>query len=133
MTIARIAAGIYAWQQEGCFEEPGKRATPCCWPKPLTMPTRSCRGRPQRRAASISAWQAVIEVGRFIESDPEPVWQFVRQWGNCPQEDVAAAIACCLLEHLLEHHFDLIFPRVEKAAKEDPLFACTLSRCWTFD
>jgi hypothetical protein len=77
-------------------------------------------------------WRAVIGVGNFIETDPEPVWQFVRQWGNCPQEDVRDAIACCLLEHLLEHHFDLIFPHVEKAVKEAPLFADTFSRCWKF-
>jgi hypothetical protein len=75
-------------------------------------------------------WQAVIEVENFIETDPQPIWQFVRQWGSCPHEDVRDAIACCLLEHLLEHHFDVIFPRVETAARDDPLFADTFSRCW---
>ncbi len=87
-------------------------------------------GMPAEEGHDDPRWQAVIEVGNFIETDPEPVWQFVQQWGNCPQEDVRDAIACCLLEHLLEHHFDLIFPRVEQAVKEDPLFADTFSRCW---
>lgn len=89
-------------------------------------------GMPTEEGDNDPRWQAVIEVGNFIETDPEPVWQFVRQWGNCSEEDVRDAIACCLLEHLLENHFALIFPRVEKAAKEDQLFADTFSRCWKF-
>jgi len=89
-------------------------------------------GVPAAEGRNDPRWQAVIEVGNFIETDPDPVWQFVRQWGNCPQEDVRDAIACCLLEHLLEYHFDLLFPRVEKAVKEDSLFADTFSRCWKF-
>lgn len=47
-------------------------------------------------------------------------------------EDVRDAIACCLLEHLLEYHFVQVFPWVEAAAKEDPLFADTFRRCFKF-
>ncbi len=75
-------------------------------------------------------WQAILEVGHYIESNPEGVWQFVRRWGGHPQEDLRDAVACCLLEHLLEHHFSLIFPRVAQAAKRDVLFADTFRRCW---
>jgi hypothetical protein len=89
-------------------------------------------GLPADEGCDDPRWRAIIEVGNFIETDPEPVWQFVRQWGNCSREDVRDAIACCLLEHLLEHHFELIFPRVEKAVKEAPLFADTFGRCWLF-
>jgi hypothetical protein len=51
------------------------------------------------------------------------------EWG---QADVRSAIACCLLEHLLEHHFDALFPRVRRAALASPRFADTFSSCWAF-
>jgi hypothetical protein len=59
-------------------------------------------------------WQAIIRVGEFVQSDPEPVWQFVRRWAGHPQEDLRDAIATCLLEHLLEYHFETYFSHVEK-------------------
>jgi hypothetical protein len=77
-------------------------------------------------------WQAIIEVGMFSEQEPEAIWPFVLKWGSNEDEDLRAAIATCLLEHLLEHHFDLLFPRIETAAKSDPWFAKTTSLCWKF-
>ena len=77
-------------------------------------------------------WQAIIEVGEFIESNPEEVWEFVVAWADHEQEDLRDAIATVLLEHLLEYHFDLIFPRVEVHAAASPLFADTFGRCWRF-
>src|SRR3954451_1613593 len=77
-------------------------------------------------------WQAIIVVGEYIESDPEPVWQFVLRWGAHPQEDLRSAIATCLLEHLLEYHFVAYFPQVERGALEDPMFGDTFQRCWQF-
>ena len=52
-----------------------------------------------------SRWQAIITVGEYLETEPEPVWSFIRRWGCHPQEDLRTAIAVCLLEHLLEYHF----------------------------
>lgn len=74
-------------------------------------------------------WQAIIAVGDFIESDPLPVWEFTSTWGDHADEDLRAAIATCLLEHLLEHHFDLIFPLVQNKVRQhveflDPLVLC---------
>ena len=40
------------------------------------------------------------------------------------------AISTCVLEHLLEHHFDSFIGRVEDAAREDSLFADTVMSCW---
>jgi len=77
-------------------------------------------------------WQAIIRLGEYIESDPEAVWEFIRQWGGHPQKDLRDAIATCLLEHLLEHHFATYFPRVEELALADPRFADTFQRCWRF-
>jgi hypothetical protein len=60
-------------------------------------------------------WQAVIQISHFVAEEPEVVWPFVLRWGSHEDEDLRTAIATCLLEHLLEYHFDLIFPRVEAA------------------
>jgi hypothetical protein len=89
--------------------------------------TPAASGKHDRRR-----WKAVILVGEYIESDPEEVWQFVRRRGSHRQKDLRDAIACCLLEHLLEYHFELIFPRVEEATKKSKLFADTFTRCWKF-
>jgi hypothetical protein len=77
-------------------------------------------------------WQAIIAVGEFIETDPESVWLFVQRWGLQPDEDLRSAIATCLLEHLLEHHFDLIFPRMERTARSNAYFAEMVGWCWLF-
>lgn len=77
-------------------------------------------------------WQAIIGIGEFIETHPEAVWEFCLRWGKHPQSDVRAAVATCLLEHLLEHHFELLFPRVRRAAMESARFAGTLGSCWRF-
>ncbi len=83
--------------------------------------TPTAEGKKDRR------WQAIIRVGDYIQTEPEEVWQFVRRWGSHKQEDLRVGIACCLLEHLLEYHFDLIFPLVKQAAAESKLFADTFT------
>ena len=77
-------------------------------------------------------WQAIIAVADFVQTDPEPVWLFVERWGRHPDEDLRMAIATCLLEHLLEHHFDLIFPRMERFARSNACFAETVGWCALF-
>ena len=89
-------------------------------------------GTPAPEGEEDPRWQTILEVADYCESNPEEVWQFVNQWGNHSQKDLRDAIACVLLEHLLESHFDLIFPRVESAAETDPLFADMFRRCWKF-
>src|SRR4029078_8485577 len=75
-------------------------------------------------------WQAIIELDQFIEDDPEPIWSFIRRWGASDDEDLRMAVATCLLEHLLQHHFDRFISRVEEAAHGSPLFADTARSCW---
>lgn len=76
-------------------------------------------------------WQAILEVAEFIQTSPDEVWNFVRRWGTEGDDDVRAAIATCVLEHLLEHHFDRFFPLVQQAVA-DPRFADTFSLCWMY-
>ena len=75
-------------------------------------------------------WQAIIRVGEFVESDPEPLWTFALKWGKHPQADVRMAIATCLLEHLLERHPSLLSQRATHAASKSVRFARTLESCW---
>lgn len=89
-------------------------------------------GHPAPDGVEDPRWQAIIEVGMFAEQEPEAIWPFVLKWGSHEDEDVRAAIATCLLEHLLENHFDLLFPRVETAARSNIWFAKTTSQCWKF-
>jgi len=89
-------------------------------------------GEPAQEGHQDPRWQAIIAVGEFVESDPGAVWGFIRRWGVHPQEDLRAAVATCLLEHLLEHHFAAFFPQVEQLALADPLFGDTFRRCWQF-
>jgi len=71
-------------------------------------------------------WQAIIAVGDFIEAQPEPVWSFIVRWGSSSDADLRMAVATCLLDHLLEYHFDQFISQVEITAKDDPLFATPL-------
>ena len=89
-------------------------------------------GTPAPKNKNDRRWQAIMRVGNYIETNPDEVWQFVRRWGTHKQTDLRDAIACCLLEHLLQYHFDLILPRVEQTAKASKLFADTFTRCWKF-
>jgi hypothetical protein len=87
-------------------------------------------GRAAPEGRTDPRWQAIIAVGEFVEQDPEAVWDFARRWGSYPDPDLRSAVATCLLEHLLEHHFDRIFPEVERAVREDPRFVETVQLCW---
>jgi hypothetical protein len=77
-------------------------------------------------------WQAIIAVGEFVETEAETLWPFTLRWGSHTDADLRSAIATCLLEHLLEHHFDAFIARVETAAMTSPEFAQTVLACWTF-
>jgi hypothetical protein len=77
-------------------------------------------------------WQAIIAVSEFVETAPEALWAFTLRWGSHPDDDLRTAIATCLLEHLLEYHFDSLIARVETAAMTSPEFAQTVLGCWKF-
>jgi hypothetical protein len=77
-------------------------------------------------------WQAIMKVGEFIESHPEEVWQFTARWGKSRNSDLRAAVATCLLEHILEYHFAEFFPRTNELAQKSSLFADTFSLCAKF-
>ena len=77
-------------------------------------------------------WQAIIKIAEFIREDPEAVWAFILRWGCYEDQDLRTAIATCLLEHVLEHHFADFFPKVTTAVQDNVLFGDTFRRCWKF-
>ena len=77
-------------------------------------------------------WRAIIQVGQFIESNPDEVLSFVLKWGGHEDEDLRSAVATCLLEHLLEHHFDRVVPRLASRIAEDQRFGDMCETCWSF-
>jgi hypothetical protein len=89
-------------------------------------------GTPAPDGAEDPRWQAIIAISEYIKTDPDEVWPFIARWGTSTQGDLRDAIATCLLEHVLEHHFERIFPRVQRLAEADPTFADTFRRCWKF-
>jgi hypothetical protein len=77
-------------------------------------------------------WDMAAMLALHVEASPEEVWAIVARWGCSDEPDTRMAMATCVLEHLLEHHFELIFPRVEALALADARFADTFSSCWKF-
>jgi hypothetical protein len=77
-------------------------------------------------------WDMACMLALHVEASPEEVWPLVARLGCSDDPDSRMAIATCVLEHLLEHHFDLIFPRAEMLALADPRFADTFCTCWKF-
>ena len=89
-------------------------------------------GTPAQEGKKDPRWQAVIAMGDYIENYPKEVWRFVEKWGSHPSQDLRMAIATYLLEHLLEYHFERIFPLVEKASIRSKRFAETFEYCSEF-
>jgi hypothetical protein len=75
-------------------------------------------------------WQAAIALGEFAESSPERIWPLVLKHGSRRHGDARMAIATCVLEHILEYHFDAFFPRVTDAARSCRWFRDTFRSCW---
>jgi hypothetical protein len=75
-------------------------------------------------------WQAAIALGEFAESEPERIWPLVVKHGSRRHADARMAIATCVLEHILEHHFDAFFPRVVATARSSRWFHDTFRSCW---
>lgn len=92
-----------------------------------------CGSRMLGSPSSDTRWQGAILVGEFSECHPEMVWPVVLRWGSSRRADTRMAVACCILEHLLEHHFILYFDRAATAVHQgNTLLGDTLSSCWEF-
>lgn len=79
-------------------------------------------------------WRGAADLGEYVFDHPEEAWPLVLEFGSSAVEDIRSAIATCVLEHILEHHFDVYFPVLvlEIETKKNDLFADTLSLCSKF-
>ena len=78
-------------------------------------------------------WQAAIVVAESIATDPDAVWQVVLEHGDSKDEDMRRAVACVLLEHLLESDFDRYFSLLREEVTKGRLgFLETLGMCSFF-
>ena len=55
-------------------------------------------------------WRGAADLGEYVFDHPEEAWPLVLEFGSSAVEDTRSAIATCVLEHILEHHFDVYFP-----------------------
>jgi hypothetical protein len=59
--------------------------------------------------ASISEperWAAAAT--EYVYTDPDRIWPLAIRFGSSDILDIRQAIASCVLEHVLEHHFDAL-------------------------
>lgn len=87
-----------------------------------------------RRGDPFPRWQALILAGNDVSEHPDDVWPFVEEFGDSDDDDLLAGVACVLLEHLLEEHFESTRRRLEMLARSGRRrFGKTIDMCWSFD
>lgn len=78
-------------------------------------------------------WSVLGDLTRFAEDRPEDVWPLIVKWGCVHNPDIRMGIACCLLEHVLEYHFEEFFERAQQViGSGNRRFAATLMYCYKF-
>jgi hypothetical protein len=78
-------------------------------------------------------WTAFRILGEYAQTHPEQLWPLVLKWGTVKSYDIRAGIACLVLEHILEYHFDRFFAQaVEYVEEGHRRFAYTLAYCAPF-
>jgi hypothetical protein len=66
-------------------------------------------------------WQAIIDVGEYLQGEPERIWSFIVELHDTQDGDLRSALATCLLEHLIE---------AELLAARSVEFRRMLEMCW---
>ncbi len=78
-------------------------------------------------------WQAAIALGQYCEDNPELIWSLVVKWGSSADDDVRSAISTCVLEHILEYHFEEYFHKTSEIVQSGNMyFRDTLGGCYKF-
>ena len=82
---------------------------------------------------STCRWQSLIVIGDYIRGSPSKVWDVVCEHSHQADDDMLNALATLLLEHLLEHHFEATYARIEEGVGFDrSAMRSMLKRCWRF-
>ncbi len=82
-------------------------------------------------------WRALTLLGDYTDpcglQAPQKLWPVVERLGASRSAGLRSGVACCVLEHLLEHHFDEYYPRVrEKIEAGDRKMLEMLATCHPF-
>ena len=77
-------------------------------------------------------YQSLFRVADHIPELPLQVWAFTAKWGCHDDREIRIAVAVCVLEHLLELHFDRCLPLVADLALTNSHFADTFLGCSQF-
>lgn len=71
---------------------------------------------------------------RLIAASPGEVWSIVKKFGTIDIPDLRTAVATCILEHLLEQHFEEFFPLLENEVMGgNQLLGETFLECWKLE
>ena len=74
-------------------------------------------------------WQGIIDLGEYLQSEPQRIWTFIEELHDIQDEDLRSALATCLLEHLIEEHPDYR-EKAEHLASRSVEFRRMLEMCW---
>ena len=81
--------------------------------------------------------QSFIILGDFVRDYknprpcPDKIWPLIVKWGSVKNKDIRTGVACFLLEHLLQYHFDKFFPKVKEVIESgNRRFGYTLAYCY---
>ena len=78
-------------------------------------------------------WQSLLLMGQFAETEPELIWPLTVKYGTVENKDIRIATACCVLEHILQHHFSKYFARVRRMIEGgNRRLGYTLSHCYKY-
>lgn len=76
-------------------------------------------------------WKGAELLGEHAEHNPDAIWSLVVKHGSATSPEVREAIATCVLEHILEHHFEPYFSDIESRVNAgDNSLLQTLALCW---
>jgi hypothetical protein len=59
-------------------------------------------------------WKGAAKLSEVVFGGPERIWNTVVKYGSQENEELQRAIALCVLEHILERHFDEYFPKIRQ-------------------
>lgn len=79
-------------------------------------------------------WQALIMLGSYAQTHATVLWPLVLKWGTHRSMDIRQGVGVCILEHILEYHFDPYFDfALEYIEKGNERFEYTLGVCVVTD
>lgn len=77
--------------------------------------------------------KAAYDLGKLCEHHSDLLWLVAVKWGSHEDPDIRGLISACILEHILEYHFDTYFPKCADLIRAGNInFGDTFSKCYTF-